>query len=341
MGKIVRERPDYYDAFTCTGNTTCIDVCCFAWVIPIDDKTAQHYLNYEGPWGDHLRENMYQGEGGGWFLRLGEQGRCPFLTEDCLCDIRLHDGESAQNKICEIYPRERDIRVGYYRQDRLMIACSEVARLLYTSPGDGLNFIRTEEESKEEVSEELRIRTDRLLAFRDGMVNALAAGSFDANLFGCYASVDEMNALLDDAIYFEGHTQSEKVYETLRSILPKAADIRKEFYEKVPEAKTWLRKTAAYFAHRQILDTIQDGSIEGPLISVFRSTHILELICLTQFYKKGSFDLDDMVFSAHIFGLIFEISMHNVVLMKQVRNTAVDAEYPDGENSEMRPYLYP
>jgi hypothetical protein len=48
-----------------------------------------------------------------------------------------------------------------------------------------------------------------------------------------------------------------------------------------------------------------------------------------------------MVFSAHIFGLIFEISMHNVALMKQVRNLAQDADYPDGENSLLRPFLYP
>ncbi|MBR6316169.1 MAG: flagellin lysine-N-methylase [Lachnospiraceae bacterium] len=341
MTKIIRERPDYYDSFTCTGNTTCIDICCYAWVLPMDPETAEFYLNYEGEFGDYLRENIFQEENGDWFIRLKDHGRCPFLTEDKLCSVRLHDGEKAQIKICDIYPREQEVMAGHYRQDRILIACSEVARLLYTSPGDAPLFIRTEEEADIEVSEELKVRTERLLAFRDGLMKALVAGSFDDSLFGCYESPKEMEKLLDDALYFEGHDVSQQLFVTLRSILPQAGKIRAEFYEKVPEAKKWLRKTAAYFAHRQLLDTIQDGSIDGPLISVFRSVHLLELICLTRFYEKGSFDLDDMIFSAHIFGLIFEISMHNVALMKEVRNTAQDAVYPDGENSLLRPYLYP
>ena len=59
------------------------------------------------------------------------------------------------------------------------------------------------------------------------------------------------------------------------------------------------------------------------------------------FKKKGSFTVDDMVFCAYTFGLTFEISMHNVHLMKEVRNTAKDKYYPDNENSEIRPFFYP
>lgn len=341
MARIKREKLSFYNDFTCTGNTTCIDLCCYAWVLPMDQETVSFYQSYEGEFGDYLRQNIYQDENGEWFIRLREYGRCPFLTDEKLCNVRLNAGEKAQIKICDIYPREREIMVGDYRQDRVLIACSEVARLLYTQTGDRLESEITYEDTEEEIDEALKLRTEKLLAFRDGMMEGLQSGAFDASLFGAYESVQEFEKLLDDAIYFEGHELSEAVFRRIRELLPKVDELRKKFYATVEEAKPWLRKTAAYFAHRQLLDTVQDGSIEGPLISVFRSVHLLELICLEEFDKKGSFDVDDMVFSAHIFGLIFEISMHNVALMKEVRNKAQDAYYPGNENSELRPMLYP
>ena len=341
MAKIKREKLSVYDDFECRGNTTCIDSCCFAWDLPMDSETVEYYLNYEGEYGDFLRQNMFQDEKGGWYIRQKEHGRCPFLTSEKLCDVRLHAGEKAQIKICDIYPRERNITVGDYRQDRVLLACSEVARLLYTQTGDRLESVITFEESTAEVSEELKSRTESLLAFRDGMVEGLQNGSFDKSLFESYETAAELEKLLDDALYFEGHEASEEVFRRVRSILPRVDELRTGFYDATKEAKTWLRKTAAYFAHRQLLDTIQDGSIQGPLLSVFRSVHLLELICLEEFDKKGTFDVEDMIFSAHIFGLIFEVSMHNILLLKQIRNTAKDEEYPEGENSELRPMLYP
>ena len=341
MAKIKRERLSFYEDFECKGNTTCIDSCCFAWDLPMDPETVEYYQSYEGEYGDFLRQNIFKDEKGNWYIRQKEFGRCPFLTEDNLCDVRLHAGEKAQIRICDIYPRERDITVGNYRQDRVLIACSEAARLLYTQTGERLESRITYEDSEKEVSEELALRTERLLAFRDGMMEGLQSGAFDQSLFGCYETGQEFEKLLDDALYFEGHEITEEVFRRIRSILPKAEELRKSFYENVKEGRQWLRKSAAYFAHRQLLDTVQDGSIHGPLISVFRSTHLLELICLEEYEKKGSFDVEDMIFCAHIFGLTFEVSMHNIALMKEIRNRAADQDYPEGENSELRPMLYP
>ena len=340
MQEILREKPNYYDAFLCTGNTTCIDPCCYAWVLPMDMETVKLYQEMEGETGEYLRSQIFE-ENGEWFIRLKDHGQCPFLTEDRLCDVRLKCGEKAQIKICDIYPREQQILAGNYRQDRLLIACSEVARLLYTQPGDRLEFVQTKEETGKDCSLELLQKTRSLLAFRNGMVEALQAGAFDESLFGSYETKEEFEGILDDALYFEGHEVSQQVFVRVRALLDHADELRIKFYESCSEAKFYMRRTAAYFAHRQLLDAIQDGGIEGPLISVFRGIHLLELIALARFEEKGSFDLDDMIFSAHIYGLIFEISMHNVVLMKQVRNHAKDADYPEGENSALRPLLYP
>ncbi len=341
MAKILRERPAYYDRFVCTGNTTCIDSCCNLWILPLDRKTAEYYLSYEGEFGDQLRSNIFQDESGEWFVRIGSNGICSFLTEDKLCNVRLHAGENAQPCLCVTYPREKNIMAGNYRQDRLLIACSEAASMFYKETGDRLEFLCSEEENEEEVPEELKERVEQLLAFRDGLVEALQAGAYDRSLFDVYESEKTFASIFEDAIYFEGHEPTETILKETRALLPEADRWRKEFYGSVPDAKKWMRKTAAYFAHRNLLDTIQDGSIEGPLVSVFRSVHVLELICLSVFRRKGSFDVEDMIECAHTFGLTFEISMHNVKLMKDVRNKARDKHYIQNENSEMRPFLYP
>jgi len=342
MSKILRERPSYYDKFLCVGDTTCIDTCCRAWVLPMDKETAESYLKEKGEFGEYLRSNIYE-EKGEWFIKLDEKHYCSFYNSDRLCTVRLKAGEKAQIKICDIYPREREIMAGFYRLDRLLMACSEVARLLYTDTEERLEFVQewVEDDSQPQVSPELKKRVEQLLAFRDGLVESLQSGAFDKRLFEAYDTAEEIEKILDDAIYFKEHEVCEALIASARKILPRLDELRKEFYEKVKDAGFWMRRSAAYFAHRMLLDAIQDGGVEGPLLSVFRNTHILELLCLARFSEKGAFELEDMVFCAHYFGLTFEISMHNINLFKTIRNKARDAEYPDGENSELRPFLYP
>ncbi|MCR5432445.1 MAG: flagellin lysine-N-methylase [Lachnospiraceae bacterium] len=358
MARIIRERPSYYSEFRCTGNTTCIDNCCVLWDLPIDDATAGYYLSLEGEFGDYVRSNMFQNEEGKWYAKLKEGNRCSFCTEDNLCNIRLHLGEHAQVLLCEVYPRERDIKVGNYRLDRMLIACSEVASLIYKDEREKLEFIRWEEESEceeeadgeklsdckksdGEESDELIKKTAELLAFRDGLVEGIQTGAFDASVFGAYEPIGELERFFNEALYFDGHEPTETIMRETRELLPEAENLRKKFYDAVPQAKVWMRKSAAYFAHRNLLDAMQDGSIHGPLVSVFRSAHILELICLSRFKSKGRFDVDDMIESAHTFGLTFELSMHNIELMKKTSETDIKDDSCLKENSEMRPFLYP
>ncbi len=342
MAEIIREKPAEYDSYLCTGNSTCFDVCCNAWIIPMDKRAADLYNNYPGETGEYLRKNIMHNDKDEWFIKLHENGRCPFLTEDDLCGVRLKAGEDAQIKICDVYPRERDIRAGYLRFDNLMLSCCEVGRLFYKESGDRIRYIRTVEKNDEpEISPALRERTDRLLAFREGFAEALQDGTFDKSLFEVRESCETIKGILDDAIYFENNDRSEEIFAKVRELLPSSDELLDEFIAAVPDLKKWIRKTAAYFAMRNLLDTFQDGSIEGPLTSVFRSVHVLMLIALAIYNGKKSFDADDMTESAHIFGNIFLISMHNISLLKEVRNRERDSEYVDNENSEIRPFLYP
>ena len=173
------------------------------------------------------------------------------------------------------------------------------------------------------------------------MVEAIQDGAYDRNLFETRESVESIKKILDDAIYFENNGRSEEVFALVRKLIPESDSLLDGFIKEVPDIKIWMRKTAAYFAARNLLDTFQDGNLEGPLMSVFRSIHILMLISLAIYKDKGSFDVEDMIEGVHIFGNIFIISMHNISLLKEIRNKSKDEEYILNENSEMRPYLYP
>ena len=339
--KIIKEEPSYYKDYQCTGNTTCTYICCFARDLPMDKETLELYQKEEGEFGERLRENIFQDKKSGvWYIKPKEDGCCPFLTEEKLCDVRLHMGEHAQINICEIYPRERDIRVGNYRLNRLLIACPEVGRLLYKETDGPLKFVREYEESDEKIPAELLEKTRLLIAFRDGFVDSIEKGSYDRILFEEECDSKGLKRIMDEALFFEGHEPSDRLFREVKKILPLSAELKRKKKKKTPEAKTWIRRTAAYFAHRMLLDAVEDGSLDGPIMQVFRSVKMLELMCIAFFHSKGSFDADDMIECGRLFGLNFELSMHNFALFKEKLDSVKDV-YPDNENSEIRPYLYP
>ena len=99
---------------------------------------------------------------------LSKQERCPFLSDQNLCEIILDVGPDALCQICADHPRFRN-----YWSDRMEIglgmACEEAARLMLTDP-QPLRLVRIGEEpgeleetpSEEEIA--LRCLRDQLLA---------------------------------------------------------------------------------------------------------------------------------------------------------------------------------
>lgn len=95
-----------------------------------------------GEFGQKLNSSVVDSEGT-WYFKLGNQGQCPFLNKESLCDIYINLGEEHLCTTCKIYPRKNwtygDITfVGKY------ISCPEVARILFESQGS-LSFGFTED----------------------------------------------------------------------------------------------------------------------------------------------------------------------------------------------------
>ena len=85
-------KPAFYDKFKCVADK-CTDSCCVGWEIAVDNETMDVYKNMNTEFGCKIRENITENEDDTYSFRLLEGDRCPFLTENNLCDIILNCGD--------------------------------------------------------------------------------------------------------------------------------------------------------------------------------------------------------------------------------------------------------
>ena len=151
--------PDYYENFACIAGK-CRRSCCIGWEIDIDAETLDYYQSVEGAFGERLRAGIEKTQEGANF-RLCEDERCPFLTENGLCDIILNLGEEALSQICTDHPRF----CSFY-SDRteigLGLCCEEAGRLIL-SREEKMKLVVLQDDGGEEP---LSWEEDRLFRIR-------------------------------------------------------------------------------------------------------------------------------------------------------------------------------
>lgn len=121
--------PDYYKDFKCIAGA-CEDTCCAGWQVDVDDASYAYYKTIEGPFGERLRSVMVDGKKGreGQF-RICEDGRCPFLNDEKLCDLYAALGEEALCVTCDQYPRYT-CEFGNYKETGIALSCITAAELI-------------------------------------------------------------------------------------------------------------------------------------------------------------------------------------------------------------------
>ncbi len=121
--------PHYYKQFRCIADA-CEKTCCAAWQVVIDESAENRYKSEKSPIGDKLRECMFF-DGEDNVFRLND-GRCPFLDRNNLCEIYSCLGEQALCRTCEKYPRF-EIDFGGRKELGLSVSCPTAARLILLS----------------------------------------------------------------------------------------------------------------------------------------------------------------------------------------------------------------
>ena len=115
--------PDYCKDFRCIASE-CRHTCCAGWTICIDEKSLARFG--QDPWIAREIDD-------GCFV-LREDGMCPFLRDDKLCEMILSRGEDCLCDICKEHPR-------FYNcfEDRteagIGLVCEEACRLVLDHEG--------------------------------------------------------------------------------------------------------------------------------------------------------------------------------------------------------------
>lgn len=120
--------PDYCKDFHCKAGK-CLHTCCAGWVIGIDDESLKRF-NQDPEVSAKIEDGCFV---------LKENGRCPFLRDDNLCDMILKHGEDYLCDICKEHPRfynsfddHTEAGIGLVCEEacRLVLGCSGPFKLL-------------------------------------------------------------------------------------------------------------------------------------------------------------------------------------------------------------------
>ena len=103
-------QPRYFSEFKCIGGG-CSDSCCSRlWSVDWKEEEIDKVKNAPN-WSRELKELCensfkYNEERKVYVVILGEENRCPFLTEDNFCKIQRELGEEYLSYTCTVYPRQ-------------------------------------------------------------------------------------------------------------------------------------------------------------------------------------------------------------------------------------------
>ena len=119
--------PLYAKDFICIAGK-CPDTCCAGWEIVIDKKFQEIYKADSSPAAKKAVSKMYEDDEGDICLKLNN-GRCPMLNSDNLCELYIDMGKDALCDVCRIYPRFNKECVNA-NITGISLSCPEAARLI-------------------------------------------------------------------------------------------------------------------------------------------------------------------------------------------------------------------
>ncbi|KYD09177.1 hypothetical protein B4102_2704 [Heyndrickxia sporothermodurans] len=138
--------PEYIKHFSCIGSE-CEDTCCAGWKVTIDKNTYKKYKKVKNKsitseLSNAISRNRSNPNDGDYaYIKMDEEGNCPFLTCEKLCSIHGTLGESYLSETCAVYPRSYNMINGVIEKTATL-SCPEVTRLAILNP-NGIAFEQT------------------------------------------------------------------------------------------------------------------------------------------------------------------------------------------------------
>ena len=127
--------PSYMNKFKCIGEK-CSDSCCVGWNIEIDKKSYQNYRkctnkSFRVNLDLKIKRNRKSNSDSNYakIILNEDNGKCPFLNEENLCDIYINMGQQYMSTTCSAYPRSHN-KVNNILEESLTLSCPEAAKLV-------------------------------------------------------------------------------------------------------------------------------------------------------------------------------------------------------------------
>lgn len=130
--------PSYYSEFMCA-SSKCTDTCCRYWQVELDKITLHKYSRINNNSEISRRINKALSASNKSF-KNNEDGNCPFLNKNLLCDLHTAVGHENLPRTCRLYPRFYNT-FGGYEERGLSFSCPTAAKLIFD---DSFNFIEYE-----------------------------------------------------------------------------------------------------------------------------------------------------------------------------------------------------
>lgn len=323
------EYPDYYNKFQCIADK-CRDTCCRSWEVDVDEDTFYYYKVQEGEFGKYLNAHLHEDDDYK-YIPMKEDGYCPFLTKEGLCDIYCHLGEQAMCQVCQEYPRYY-MGVGDYEQIDLSLSCMEVGRLLFLHHGP-IHYEKSEDEEEpwETITESEHRRLENILRIRDELVKQAQSGMERILVpdFDLLSSTEAGVELLPDAVFDTDLRRIIASFEILDDrggellknleahydeIVSSEAEFRKQYEDLLP---VLFSRFAVYLIYRYTIDSFYEKDLSGEIRLWNRSLRLMLLLCMQYYQTEKAFGVGPMINLAHTFSRQIEHSDENMEKMKR------------------------
>lgn len=313
----------WYHAFSCTASA-CSDSCCIGWEIDIDEKSLEKYRKLDSESPLNLLTHIDETSEIPHFI-LAEEGRCPFLNEENLCNLYIQHGENSLCEICTMHPRYIN-DYGYQREIGLDLCCEEATRLILNSTLDSAFVAEETPSSDEEAPDETLFHA--LVEARQTFDSTLFQDDLDdlANLWLNYA-LDMDNLIFDgnlsdietlcpqitEPLYswenIETYEQELDFFQKLTPLsaawhnrladatqdLEKILEHRHLFYKKNKKASTQLRLLLRHFLYRHMLEGVWEDEVYPRIYFCILAIHMIELLWIACDYWNNELSESDQI----------------------------------------------
>jgi len=306
MKKLV---PDYYNDFRCLAGQ-CRHNCCIGWEIDIDDETLRFYDSVEGEMGHRLQANICR-DGETAHFCMKENGRCPFLNENDLCDIIINLGFDKTSQICDDHPRFRNFYSGR-EEVGLGMSCEAVAQLILTRQ-DKTQLVCLEDDEEELWPDEwdfldLRDEIFAILQDRERPIDERVNNML--SLCGAEFKGYSPEQLADIFLPLE------RLDEEWTGLLMQLKNTPKEKLTMTEdEFTTAFEQLLVYLVFRHTTESLDDGCLAGRILMVAYSFLLVRYLLQSKCMAKGSADINDLCEIARMFSAEIEYSTENTNIL--------------------------